>query len=194
MVEIAEEVKDVRRVLPRAILLTLGLSTLLYVVLIVTAVLAVGPSFLSQSNAPLSDLVARLGRVNPLIMSAIGLFAILNGALIQLIMASRVLYGLADRGQIPTQLARLNKLTKTPILASLLCITLVLVISISGTVEQLARSTSLIILIIFTLVNAATVLDERRQAAPSIRVQVLAAFGTIICTGLALIAVFDLLF
>ena len=154
--------------------------------------MAVGPEFLAQSNAPLSDLVAKLSQTDPLFMSGIGLFAIINGALIQLIMASRVLYGLAERGQLPAKLAQLNKLTQTPILASVLCITLVLIISITGTVEQLARFTSLIILIIFTLVNLGLIFDERLQPLPNKVAQITASMGAIICFCLSAIAFIDL--
>lgn len=192
MVEVAEEVRDVSRVLPRAILLTLGLSSLLYLLLVGTAVLAVGPEFLARSSAPLSDLVAKLSSVNPLVMSAIGVFAILNGALVQLIMASRVMYGLADRKQLPKVFGRVNNTTQTPLNATLVCILFIAVIALTGTVDQLARSTSLIILVIFTLVNIALVLDESRQPTPSKRAQAVAVLATFVCLGLASKAVTDL--
>ena len=192
MVEVAEEVRDVSRVLPRAILLTLGLSSLLYLLLVGTAVLAVGPEFLAQSSAPLSDLVAKLSSVNPLVMSAIGVFAILNGALVQLIMASRVMYGLADRKQLPKLFGCVNNTTQTPLNATLVCILFIAVIALTGTVDQLARSTSLIILVIFTLVNIALVLDESRQPNLSKRAQAIAALATLVCLGLASKAVTDL--
>ena len=193
MVEIAEEVQDVRTVLPLGILLTLALSTLLYLVLVSTAIIAVGPEYLAQSNAPLADLIERLSSADPLIMSAIGIFAILNGALIQLVMASRVLYGLANRGQIPHLLAQVNKFTQTPVIATLLCLSLIMILALTGRIDQLARSTSLIILVVFTLVNTALVLDEKKRPAPSRRAQIQGCLAALICTGLAAAAVIDLL-
>ena len=193
MVEVAEEVKNVRSALPTAILLTLVLSSLLYLLLVSSAVLAVGPNFLAQSNAPLSDLVARLSQTNPLVMSAIGVFAILNGALVQLVMASRVLYGLSDRNQLPRLFRSVNKVTQTPIPATLICILFILSIALTGTVDQLARFTSLIILTIFTLVNISVVLDETRQPRASLPAQTIAALATVVCLGLAIKAVVDLM-
>lgn len=192
MVEVAEEVEDVRKVMPRAILVTLALSSFLYLLLVSTAVAAVGSEFLAQSSAPLSDLVAHLSNTNPLIMSAIGVFAILNGALVQLVMASRVLYGLADRGQIHRLLRTVNNVTKTPVHATLLCIVCILLTALTGTVDQLARSTSLIILIVFALVNLSAVFDEHRQSSPSRRAQSIALLAAFVCIGLAGKAVADL--
>jgi amino acid transporter len=192
MIEIAEEVKEVRSTLPKAILTTLGLSALLYFMLVTSAVLAVGPQFLAVSKAPLSDLVARLSNVNPALMSAIGIFAIVNGALIQLIMSARVLYGLAARGQIPTFFAQINRSTQTPVITTLLCVIGILTLAVSGSIDQLARSTSLIILVVFTLVNLSFVLDENRQSQPQRGAQLIGLSGAAVCAVLAGIALLDL--
>lgn len=193
MIEIAEEVKDVRSTLPKAIMATLGLSALLYFMLVTSAVLAVGPQFLARSDAPLADLVAHLSSVNPVVMSIIGIFAIINGALIQLIMSARVLYGLAVRGQIPSLFASLNPSTQTPMVTTALCVVGIVALAISGTIDQLARSTSLIILIVFTMVNLASVRDESRQGKPQRSAQLIGLTGAGICTTLAGIALLDLL-
>lgn len=192
MIEIAEEIKEVRSMLPKAILATLGLSALLYFVLVTSAILAVGPQFLAVSQAPLSDLVARLSDVNPLLMSAVGIFAIVNGALIQLIMSTRVLYGLAVRGQIPSFFAQINRSTQTPIITTLLCVIGILTLAVSGSIDQLARSTSLIILVVFTLVNLAFVRDENRQSPPQRGAQLVGLSGAAVCAVLAGIAMIDL--
>ncbi|NKB98781.1 MAG: amino acid permease [Pseudomonadales bacterium] len=193
LVEVAEEVKDASNTLPLAIVTTLVISTLLYLFLVTSAVLAVGPTYLAQSNAPLSDLITRLTTVDPRYMSAIGVLAISNGALIQVIMASRVLYGLGSRGQIPTFLAKVNKFTKTPVIATGLCISIVVTLSLTGTVAKLTKTTSLLILIVFMLVNLALVFDERRTTKPNPFVQWQAGVAALVCAFLAIVAVMETL-
>jgi amino acid transporter len=187
MVEVAEEVRNVERNLPRAILLTLFLSTLIYIALIFSAVLAVGPNLLAQSSAPLADVYRHLTGSDPTVISFIGLFAIINGALIQVIMASRVLYGLASRGQLPRFFARVNRYTRTPLPATLTMGAAVIALALSGTLAGLAELTSVTMLCIFALVNLSLCRllwrDKPINAA-------LGLTGGIICTGVAARAVY----
>ena len=102
MVNLAEEVRDARRTLPRAITVTLVITTLLYVLLALAAVLAVSPADLEASGAPLALVVERAGTGQAaLIIAVIALFAIVNGVLVQIILAARVAYGLSVQGSLP---------------------------------------------------------------------------------------------
>jgi len=101
MVDVAEEVKNVKRNLPMAILLTLVITTLLYMLIMVSAVLAVSPGQLASTEAPLAFLYQHFTDNDATLISIIGLLAIINGALIQIIMASRVMYRLSSRNQLP---------------------------------------------------------------------------------------------
>ena len=83
MVNVAEEVRDVRRNLPLAILLTLLISTVLYVLLMLAAVFALPPARLAASQAPLAYLYQQVTGQPATVISLIGMFAIINGALIQ---------------------------------------------------------------------------------------------------------------
>ncbi len=100
MVNVAEEVRDVRRTMPRAIILTLLITAFLYFVVSLVALLGASGEALGQSDAPLADIYARATGASPLPIVFIGTLAIVNGALIQIIMGSRVLYGLAAQGQM----------------------------------------------------------------------------------------------
>ena len=187
MVEVAEEVRNVERNLPRAILLTLFLSTVIYIALIFSTVLAVGPERLAQSSAPLADVYRHLTGSDPTVISFIGLFAIINGALIQVIMASRVLYGLASRGQLPSFFAHVNGYTRTPLPATVTMGAAVTALALSGTLAGLAELTSVTMLCIFALVNFSLCRllwrDKPMNAA-------LGLAGGIICTGVAARAVY----
>ena len=167
MVNVAEEVKQVRRNLPLGIIITLALTALLYGLLALAAVLSVTPEELAASEAPLAMIYQRnTGSASPLI-SSIALLAIVNGALIQMIMASRVLYGLATQGALPTRLAYLWPRTRTPLISTLLVTVLVLILALAFPLAPLARVTSVITLIIFTLVNLSLWRLKRRAPAPA---------------------------
>jgi amino acid transporter len=155
MVNVAEEVKNVRRNLPLAIFLTLGLTTLIYFALMGTAVLTVAPAELAGSDAPLAYLYEQYTGQDAGLISIIGMFAIINGALIQMVMAARVIYGLSTMGQLPAALARVSPQTRTPLVATLLVTLVVLALALAGRLASLAEATSIIMLTVFALVNMA---------------------------------------
>lgn len=155
MVEVAEEVKNARKNLPRAILLTLVISTLIYMLLVTTAIMNVDPQALGSTSAPLAYVYRALTESDPWIISFIGLFAIINGVLIQIIMASRVLYGLANRGQLPSLLAKVNSRTRTPTIATTFAVSMVLMLALFGNLSALAETTAVIMLSVFAAINLA---------------------------------------
>lgn len=163
MVNIAEEVKDPQRTLPAAILLALLIATSIYALVSLIAVLAVDPKTLAESKAPLADLLSATSDINPKIISSIGMFAIVNGALIQMVMASRIFYGMAKKGWIWKGLAKVSKKTRTPVIATWLVIVIILNLALWFPLETLAKGTSYLILIVFALVNASLISIKRNQ-------------------------------
>lgn len=161
MVNVAEEVKNPQVNLPRAILLSLGLSTLIYAMLSVAAVLFVSIDDLIESPSPLTVIVGREPAIS--IISAIGLVAVINGALAQIIMAARVLYGMARRGRFPGFFASIHPRTQTPVFNTVLVSTAVVVLALTVPLVQLAQVTSAITLAVFALVNASLVVIQRRE-------------------------------
>jgi APA family basic amino acid/polyamine antiporter len=152
MVNMAEEVKDVRKNLPIAILVCIVLTTLLYTVVSSIAVLTVSPQMLSSSNTPVAEILRGHGDFSMKILGIVSIL-IINGALAQIIMASRVIYGLSKKDQAPTFLGNINSKTQTPLRATALITLIVLVLAIFFPLQTLAESTSFIILIIFAIVN-----------------------------------------
>jgi amino acid transporter len=155
MVNMAEEVKDVRRTLPLAIGITLVITTILYITLAAVCVLAVSPAELAASTAPLAFLFERVTGAAPTGIALVGILAVVNGALIQIIMASRVLYGLAARGHLPAPLARVHSRTATPHYATFAAGALVLVLALGFPLAGLAEGTSVATLLVFASVNLA---------------------------------------
>ncbi len=166
MVVMAEEVKEVKRNLPLAILLTLGITTFIYLLLMVSAVLSLPPEELALSEAPLARLYEHHTGEKAIAISIIGMFAIINGALIQIIMASRVLYGLSSQGQLPDVLGVVHHRTRTPLIATVVATVIVLVLSLIGTLGSLAEATSVIMLTVFSIVNLALWRIKRRDPHP----------------------------
>ncbi|MDZ7828807.1 MAG: APC family permease [Halofilum sp. (in: g-proteobacteria)] len=163
MVNVAEEVRNPQRTLPRAIIGALIASTLLYVVVALVAVLTVPMERLAGSPVPLAEVVrAGTGR-EPIWIGLVSLVAVVNGALIQIIMASRVLYGMGLRGMGPARFARVHPRRRTPLLATLAVTAAVLVLALALPLGQLARITSLITLLVYAGVNAALWHIRRRD-------------------------------
>jgi amino acid transporter len=166
MVNVAEEVENPTRNMPLSILLVLAITTLLYLAVAVTAVLAMPTGELAASEAPLAALYTHGTGEPATIISIISLFAIVNGALIQMIMASRVLYGLSMEGWLPEVFSRVQPRTRTPVNATLVVTILVLVFALWLPLVTLAQLTSFFTLTIFALVNLALWRIKRRVPMP----------------------------
>ena len=166
MVNVAEEVKDVRRAMPIAILVTVAVTTVLYALVSAVSVLAVPPAELAASEAPLALVFERCGG-SARVLGAIGICALLNGALIQLIKASRVLFGLAGQGGVPAILGRVGSRTRTPVLATALVTVLAALLAAAFPLETLAEATSIVTLATFALAHLALLLVKRRDPRPA---------------------------
>ncbi len=167
MVNVAEEVEHPERNLPLGILVALVISTTLYFVVVLAAQLSVSAEALGQSEAPLALVYTTVTGGSPVVISAIGLFAVVNGALIQLIMATRVLYGMSTRGWLPAIFSRVNPVTRTPIIATAVVSVIILVLALWVPLVGLAGATSALILIIFVMVSIALIRLKVRQPNPA---------------------------
>ncbi len=167
MVNVAEEVTDVRRNLPRAMILTLVITTALYITLALAAI-SLPISDLANSRAPLALLVERhAGATAAHTISAIALVAVLNGALIQIVMAARVVYGLAAQQWLPACFAQVHPRFQTPLMATVLITGCVMVFALWLPLATLAEITSYLTLFVFTAVNFALFRIQRQSKAPA---------------------------
>lgn len=154
---VAEEVKNPRYTLPRGIITTLIVATLIYFIVVSVVVLVVPMDELVGSSAPLSLIFAKAGPGASNFFSAIAIVATINGALIQVIMASRVLYGLAAQKNLPGFLAKVNPVTRTPLTATAVIVGIILFLAYFLPIGHLAEMTSRIVLFVFLLVNMALI-------------------------------------
>ncbi len=179
---LAEEVKDSKKNIPLALIISLIISTVLYALVSVAAVSEVGAQTLAESNAPLTEVVTRGLGSYASILSIIALFATGNTVLIFLIAASRILYGMARSGSLPSKLSKTDShgTPKYSILLTAICAS---AIALSGNIRIIAQLTDLGVFIAYVAVNAALISLankklERKFTSPRIAgVPVLAWFG-----------------
>jgi amino acid transporter len=153
MVNVAEEVRQPERNLPRAILLALLISSVLYLLVSLAAITGLPAERLAAADAPLAVLYESVTGREPVLITLISMFAVVNGALIQIIMASRVCYGMARQHWLPVCFGRVHPRTRTPVMATVTVAALVLLAALWFPIEALAKATNFILLIVFALVN-----------------------------------------
>lgn len=166
IVNVAEEVRDPSRTLPRAVLLALGVATLLYMLVALTAVSLLAPAELAASDAPLALVYQQATGKAPVFISLISLAAVINGALIQIVMASRVLYGMGAQHWLPDWLASVNPYTRTPLHSTVLITVIILILALWLPLLTLAKMTSLLTLLVFSIVNLSLWHIKQRDPRP----------------------------
>lgn len=166
MANVAEEVVEPERTMPRAILLALTVATVLYLLVAVAAVLSLSSAELAGNAAPLATMYAKATGREPVFIGVIALFAVTNGALVLLIRAARVLHGMSARGWLPSALGRVHPVRRTPLLATAVVTVATLALALAFPLASLARATSAAILIVFALINLALLRIRRRAPAP----------------------------
>jgi amino acid transporter len=166
IVNMSEETHKPERNVPRAILFSLVLSTFFYMILATVAVLAMPPSELAKTDAPFTALLAHHGQFATTGITLISLVAVINGALIQIVMASRVLYGMSAQRLLPTIFAKIHPRRRTPIIATALVTAIVLSLALLFKRVALAEATSAITLAVFCLINVSLVIIQRKSSVP----------------------------
>lgn len=175
LVNVSEEMIAPSRTLPRALFITLGLTTLLYALVVWVAVVVVSPVELATSPAPLALVFTRLTGWPITLMSAIAVVATLNGIIVNIIIIARVLFGLADQGHLSAALTHVHPTTQAPIAATALAVAAILVFALSVPLVGLADLAATGTLLVFSIVNLALIrIKARERAAPP---------GVFVCPG-----------
>jgi amino acid transporter len=159
---VAEEVRDPSRVYPRALFGALLTAGVVYLLLGLAAPIALAPSELAGSTSPLLDVVAATGVGVPAwLFSLIALVAVANGALLTMIMASRVTFGMAEQGLLPAVFARTLPNRKTPWVAIVTTTGVSMLLTLTGDVGVLAETVVLLLLFVFISTNVAVLVLRR---------------------------------
>jgi amino acid transporter len=196
-VNMAEETKDPARIFPRMMFTGLGITGLIYVLVSICAVAVVPVGDLASSETPLATVVQTAAPDFPIadLLPFISMFAVANSALINMMMASRLLYGMSRQGVLPPFLAKTHPVRRTPHAAILfttaVAFGLVAYVSLnpdSSVVALLGGTTSLLLLTVFVSVHLAVlVLRKDKVDRPHFRAgRVLPVGGAVTCLYLVL--------
>jgi basic amino acid/polyamine antiporter, APA family len=188
-VNMAEECKHPRKIFPKVLLTGLCLTGLIYVLVSISAIALVPADALSQGDTPLLQVVEAGAPGFPIgLFGVITMFAVANSALINMLMASRLVYGMSRQHVLPPLLGRVHPRRRTPTTAILFTTALAFgLITFVGAVPALGGTTALLLLVVFTVVNVAVlVLRKDRVDADHFRTPtVLPVVGALACAYLA---------
>jgi APA family basic amino acid/polyamine antiporter len=162
---IAEETEDPSRSYPRALFGALIVAGTVYALVGASAAAAIPTAELAGSSAPLLQIVSAADLVPPALFSAVALVAVANGALLTSIMSSRLAYGMAQDGLLPRPLSMVLPRRRTPGLAIAVTTALSILLALTGTIEVLASTMVLLLLVVFLGVNSAVLALRRDRVA-----------------------------
>lgn len=187
MVNLAEETVDPGKTMPVAIIWALAITTTLYALVTFVSVRVVAPGELATSLQPLALVYETATGKGPWFLSGVAVLAALNGVLAQIIMASRVLFGLGRRIGALSVFAQVSHARGTPVTASLVVGTAVIVSALFLDLQTLAEATSMLLLFVFCVMNAALLILKSRDASiPEFVVPKIVPVMGLLLSGLAL--------
>ncbi|HEV2295573.1 MAG TPA: APC family permease [Tepidisphaeraceae bacterium] len=167
MLNVSEEVKRPERTMPWGIIFAVVIATILYIAVAVTSVSVVHYTELAKAPAPLAAITEVAATwLPPWVFKVVTMFAVANTVLINYIMGSRLLYGMARQGLVPAPLGRVHEWRRTPHLAILTLLVVVLILAFASGVTQLATATGLLLLFCFAIVNGALIVLKLRRGEP----------------------------
>lgn len=160
----SEETRNPRRTIPRALLLSILITTVLYVLVAISAVRVLDWRDLAGSSTPLAAVAgSALGPSGSILLTIIALFATTNTVLIALIASSRILYGMASHGSLPSFFSTVSKRTRTPWVAILAVMSVALIFTALGNLVTVAEITVFSIVITFAAVNLSLIWLRYRE-------------------------------
>jgi amino acid transporter len=188
-VNMAEECKEPSRLFPKVLLTGLAITGVIYILVAISAITLVPANELGEGETPLLKVIQAGAPAFPIsIFAIITMFAVANSALINMMMASRLIYGMARENVLPAMLGKVHATRRTPYIAivftSLLAVCLIL---FAGGVPALGGTTALLLLCVFAIVNVAVLVlrkdkvDHKHFRTPTI----LPVLGVISCVFLA---------
>jgi len=193
LADVAEEVKNASCVMPKALLLSVVITTIIYMLVSVSAVSILPWQQLGASSAPLADVANKAMPGSGGLLSAIALFATANTVLFLLVAGSRILYGMSREHALHDALQRVHSTRNTPWVAVALIGLLTLAFTLVGSIEIVAELTNFGAFLVFMFINLSVIalrfnrpgLKRPFRTPLSIgKLPVLPAFGALFCLGM----------
>ncbi len=165
-VNMAEETKNPQRTFPKAIFIGVAVTGTIYVLVALVSSLLVDYTTLEKSSGPLLEVV-KAGGVDfpPKLFALIALFAVTNSALINIMMASRLCYGMANERILPRAMGRVLSRRRTPVVGIVFVSLLAIGLVSTGEIEGLGDTTAFLLLCVFAVVNVAVLVLRKDRVA-----------------------------
>ncbi|MBU0460874.1 MAG: amino acid permease [Nanoarchaeota archaeon] len=191
IIKLSEETKNPTKVIPKALILSIIITTIIYILVAISAISIMGWEKLAASNAPLADVAAVvLGSKAFIVLAIIALFSTANTILIILIATSRLVYGMSKAKCLPGFLSKVHPTTRTPHFAVIGVMIIAILFSILGDVKIVASITNFAVFVTFIIINATVI--TLRVSKPNLKrkfkvplniknIPVLAIFGILTC-------------
>ncbi|UCE05373.1 MAG: amino acid permease [bacterium] len=155
---LAEETEHPEKNLPKAILFSIAITTIIYILVGVTAISVIPWHELSQAKAPLALVAERVfGDQSFIILSVIALFSTFNTALVMLLSGSRLIYGIAEREALPRAFLLVSKRFRTPWVSIIVIILVSLLFLFFNDLKTIANLTNFTIFAVFIAINASVI-------------------------------------
>ncbi len=188
---VSEEVKNPARNVPLGLIGAMLGATVLYLLIAITAVSVVHWDVLATAPAPLGVVMERAAPWIPAVVyTVITIFAVANTALINFVMGSRLVFGMARQGLLPKVLTRIHPTRHTPHIAALAIFAVASILLFLGDVTQLAAATVILLLAVFTLMNLAQIALAHRAGEPTAPIKLptfVPILGAVICAMLLVV-------
>lgn len=167
VITLAEETHNPHRTVPRALILALGISTVVYVLVAIVAVSVLGPTLLATSEQPLTDVMREaIGGVSVNVIGVVALATTANTTLLATTAASRMIYSMSMSGALPARWGQVHD-KRSPRVATVAVSVGAIVLSMLGELNLLASSTNALIYALFLMVNLVVIiLRIQRPDAP----------------------------
>ncbi|HLD12603.1 MAG TPA: amino acid permease [Candidatus Nanoarchaeia archaeon] len=167
IVKLSEETKNPEKTLPRALVLSIIISSILYITVALVAISTIPWEALAASKAPLATVAAALlGNNVFLLIGVIALFSTANTVLITIATTSRMIYGMAQKKSLPAWLASINPLTNTPVKAIIAFTLFIILLSLIGNIEFVAYLNDSFLFLTFAMVNLSVIILRYKQPTP----------------------------
>ena len=153
---LSEETRDPTRVIPKALLVSIILTSVIYLLVAISSISLIGWKELSSSEAPLAVVAEKaFGYQGIVLLSFIALFATTNTVLMMLVSGSRIIFGMAKDNSFPNIFTMIHKHNRTPWVATFatMILTIVAIVLSSGNISTVASLSVFGIFIVFAFVN-----------------------------------------
>ena len=164
IVKLAQETKNPEKNIPKALILSIMITVVLYILVAMSAVSILGYEALSTSSAPLADVASMaLGSDAFFVMSIVALFSTANTSLLMMLGGSRILYGMAESGSLPQVFSRIHPKRRTPWVAIIAMSIISILFLFIGDVAKIANISNFMIFIVFFMVNVSLIKLRYRE-------------------------------